>query len=108
MLAPGVAEWIGREQVTVWNGVPAQLYDLARQPGLGERLGEKVAVLVQLGAEIATSDLETLCRRHLARYKVPETWPVVDSFPKNAMGKIIRTSLPGLLAQNPAPGGPRG
>ena len=31
---PGVAEWIGRERVTVWNGVPAQLYDLARQPEL--------------------------------------------------------------------------
>ena len=30
----GVAEWIVRERVTVWNGVPAQLYDLARRPGL--------------------------------------------------------------------------
>ena len=27
---------------------------------------------------------------------------MVDSFPTNAMGKIIRTRLPGLLAQNPA------
>jgi long-chain acyl-CoA synthetase len=228
---PGVAEWIGRERVTAWNGVPAQLHDLARQPGLDlssleeawcggagcpdelrrsfeqahpvpvratyglteaptvvaidpvdgrtrpgasglvlphldvaaydeegrrlppgatgelrispatrgqwagawtpaevervlrlhpavteaavfgvpdERLGEKVAALVQLGAEIATSDLEELCRKQLAGYKVPETWSVVDSFPKNAMGKIIRTRLPGLLAQNPAPGRPRG
>lgn len=73
-----------------------------------ERLGEKVAALVQLGAEIATGNLEELCRQHLARYKVPEVWSVVDSFPKNAMGKIIRTRLPGLLAQNPAPGRPRG
>jgi long-chain acyl-CoA synthetase len=73
-----------------------------------ERLGEKVAALVQLGAEIATGNLEGLCRQHLARYKVPEVWSVVDSFPKNAMGKIIRTRLPGLLAQNPAPGRPRG
>ena len=52
--------------------------------------------------------LEELCRQHLARYKVPETWSVVDSFPTNAMGKIIRTRLPGLLAQNPAPGRPHG
>lgn len=77
-----------------------------------ERLGEKVAALVQLAAEIAPGDLEDLCRRQLARYKVPETWSVVDSFPKNAMGKIIRTALPGLLAQNlaqdEAPGRPRG
>jgi acyl-CoA synthetase (AMP-forming)/AMP-acid ligase II len=28
--AAGIAEWIRREQVTVWNGVPAQLYDMAR------------------------------------------------------------------------------
>jgi acyl-CoA synthetase (AMP-forming)/AMP-acid ligase II len=73
-----------------------------------ERLGEKVAALVQLGTELETSVLEELCRQHLARYKVPETWSVVDSFPTNAMGKIIRTRLPGLLAQNPAPGRSRG
>ena len=28
--ARGVAEWIGRDGVTVWNGVPAILYDLVR------------------------------------------------------------------------------
>ena len=31
----GVAEWISRERVTVWNGVPAQLHDLARRPEPG-------------------------------------------------------------------------
>ncbi|WP_232236194.1 class I adenylate-forming enzyme family protein [Nocardia sp. BMG51109] len=30
----GVAEWIAAHRVTVWNGAPAQLYDLARQPHL--------------------------------------------------------------------------
>jgi len=62
-----------------------------------ERLGERVAALVQLGAEVDLRDLESLCGQHLARYKVPELWSVVDAFPTNAMGKIIRTSLPGLL-----------
>ena len=28
--AGGIAEWVRRERVTVWNGVPAQLYDMAR------------------------------------------------------------------------------
>jgi long-chain acyl-CoA synthetase len=28
----GVAEWIAAHEVNVWNGVPAQLYDLARSP----------------------------------------------------------------------------
>lgn len=30
----GVAEWISARRVTVWNGAPAQLYDLAARPGL--------------------------------------------------------------------------
>lgn len=30
----GVAEWIAEHRVTVWNGAPAQLYDLARRPHL--------------------------------------------------------------------------
>ncbi|MEU5757722.1 class I adenylate-forming enzyme family protein [Nocardia sp. NPDC047648] len=32
--ADGVADWIAEHRVTVWNGAPAQLYDLARRPGL--------------------------------------------------------------------------
>lgn len=30
----GVAEWITSRRVTVWNGAPAQLFDLARRPEL--------------------------------------------------------------------------
>lgn len=30
----GVAEWLRRERVTVWNGAPAQLFDLARRTDL--------------------------------------------------------------------------
>jgi long-chain acyl-CoA synthetase len=30
----GVADWIRRERVTVWNGAPAQLFDLARRADL--------------------------------------------------------------------------
>lgn len=30
----GVAEWIATREVTVWNGAPAQLYDLAARPEL--------------------------------------------------------------------------
>jgi long-chain acyl-CoA synthetase len=35
--ADGVAEWIGRERVSVWNGAPAQLFDLARRTDLDLR-----------------------------------------------------------------------
>ncbi|MBL7500075.1 acyl--CoA ligase [Frankia sp. CNm7] len=30
----GVTDWISAHRVTVWNGAPAQLYDLARRPGV--------------------------------------------------------------------------
>jgi len=61
------------------------------------RLGEAVAALVQLRFPVDRHDLEALCRQRLARYKVPERWGVVDELPANAMGKIIRSGLPGLL-----------
>ncbi len=32
--AEGIAEWIQRERIGVWNGAPAQLYDLARRSDL--------------------------------------------------------------------------
>ena len=32
--ASGVAEWIARQRVTVWNGVPAQLYTLVHDPDI--------------------------------------------------------------------------
>ena len=35
--ADGVAEWIGRHGVMVWNGAPAQLFDLARRTDLNLR-----------------------------------------------------------------------
>lgn len=64
-----------------------------------ERLGEKVAALVQLGADVDVDldQLRSLCGLHLARYKIPEAWAVVCELPINAMGKIIRTGLPDLL-----------
>ena len=62
-----------------------------------DRLGEKVAALVQFRGSPELTAVEALCRAELARYKVPEAWSVVDAFPLNPMGKIIRTGLAALL-----------
>jgi acyl-CoA synthetase (AMP-forming)/AMP-acid ligase II len=70
-----------------------------------DRLGERVAALVQLGGPASAasrdtailSEIEDLCRQQLSRYKVPETWDVVGALPVNAMGKVVRTGLPALL-----------
>ncbi|MDQ1429943.1 MAG: fatty-acyl-CoA synthase, partial [Actinomycetota bacterium] len=64
-----------------------------------ERLGERVAVAVQLreGATVGEEELRAHCFANLARYKVPERWLFVDAFPRNSMGKIQRRELPALF-----------
>ena len=64
-----------------------------------ERLGERVAALVEPAPGVGL-DLDALQEHlvaNLAKYKVPERIVVVDAFPRNAMGKIIRTELVALL-----------
>lgn len=64
-----------------------------------ERLGERVVAVVQPnpGAAIDLDELDAHLRANLARYKVPERITIVDTLPRNAMGKIVRTGLAALL-----------
>jgi acyl-CoA synthetase (AMP-forming)/AMP-acid ligase II len=62
-----------------------------------DRLGERVAALVESDRELAPDELRTFCTERLARYKVPEVWGRITSLPRNAMGKVDRTGLPALL-----------
>jgi len=82
-----------------------------------ERLGERVVAVVELspgtpvsrsvarpnpqvdepGPDANEAAWRAHCLANLAKYKVPERFVVVASMPRNAMGKIIRTELPGLL-----------
>ncbi|WP_194420658.1 AMP-binding protein [Microbacterium abyssi] len=39
------------------------------------------------------ADLESFCRTHLANFKVPREFVLVDDFPRNATGKILKTAL---------------
>lgn len=61
-----------------------------------ERLGQRVAALVESRAEVDFAALAALCREELAPYKVPELWSRVNALPVNAMGKVDRTRLAGL------------
>ena len=59
-----------------------------------ERLGERV-VAWWSGRRARPVDEEAVrehCLANLAKYKVPERFVVVDAFPRNAMGKIVRRS----------------
>jgi len=64
-----------------------------------ERLGERVVAVVQPepGEAVDLDDVRAHLIANLARYKVPERIVVVEALPRNAMGKIIRTALAGLL-----------
>lgn len=64
-----------------------------------ERLGERVAAIVEPMADAVIDEdaVRAHCFANLAKYKVPERFVVVARLPRNAMGKIIRTELPGLL-----------
>lgn len=65
-----------------------------------ERLGERVAALVESAAEIDPEELREFCSAQLARYKIPELWGHVGSLPRNAMGKVSRTGLTDLLGSS--------
>ena len=49
------------------------------------------------GTDLDLDRIREHCLAELARYKVPERFVVVEAFPRNAMGKIIRAELPALI-----------
>jgi long-chain acyl-CoA synthetase len=64
-----------------------------------QRMGQRVAALIEPapGARVSVEDLRAACSKQLAAYKVPERWGVVESLPRNAMGKVMRPALAALL-----------
>ena len=77
-----------------------------REPGIRsevheilDRAEERVAALVEPapGVELDLDALREHLVANLAKYKVPERIVVVDAFPRNAMGKIVRIELVALL-----------
>jgi long-chain acyl-CoA synthetase len=61
-----------------------------------ERLGERVMAVVE-ASSLDEAAVRAHCEANLAKYKVPERFVRVDQLPRNAMGKIVRTQLAGLL-----------
>jgi long-chain acyl-CoA synthetase len=92
------------------NVYPAEVERvLLGAPGVGgaaalgipdERLGERVVAVVEPapGAVVDEDAVRAHCLAELARYKVPERVVAVPTLPRNAMGKVRRAELPGLLA----------
>jgi fatty-acyl-CoA synthase len=84
---------------------PRAIEDLLfSQPGVGEvavvgvpdeRYGEQVAAFVLPAADVRpdVEALRTLTAEHLARYKVPTYWVVVDEIPHTPSGKVQKFVL---------------
>lgn len=55
--------------------------------------GEAVSAVIELkqGAEAVSADeLATLCRKHLAGYKVPKSFATWDTLPRSPVGKVLK------------------
>ena len=64
-----------------------------------------VAFVVPAGgaaARLDTAALDAHCRAHLARFKVPQEYVVVDALPKTSIGKIEKKALRARLVQEAA------
>jgi acyl-CoA synthetase (AMP-forming)/AMP-acid ligase II len=55
--------------------------------------GESVKAIVVAETEVDPHDIIAFCRRHLAGYKCPRSVDFVASLPRNASGKILKTTL---------------
>jgi fatty-acyl-CoA synthase len=55
-------------------------------------------VVPRAGATPSPAEIEGFCLAQLARYKVPREYVIVDSLPRNAMGKVQHFKLKDLVA----------
>jgi acyl-CoA synthetase (AMP-forming)/AMP-acid ligase II len=50
-------------------------------------------VVPRQGAQVSIEEVMAYAREHLANYKVPRRVEIVDAFPLNATGKVLKTEL---------------
>jgi long-chain acyl-CoA synthetase len=114
--ADGFLFFLGRKkEIIITGGInvyPADVESAIEECGLthevaafsipDERLGEAVAVaLVPKSSEsFNLKRIRIDCAAHLADYQLPRKWFVMDTLPKNPMGKIMRSELQAQYRSN--------
>ncbi|MFB9451531.1 AMP-binding protein [Dactylosporangium vinaceum] len=88
-----------------FNAYPAEIEQvLARHPYVAEvavigvpdaRLGEvaRAFVVPRPGSVFSSDDLARFCRERLANFKLPRSFVFLDALPRNASGKVLKTTL---------------
>ncbi|CAH1690857.1 Long-chain fatty acid--CoA ligase [Hyphomicrobiales bacterium] len=69
--------------------------------------GEEVVAFVvpRPGQSVAFEELDALCLEHIARFKRPKAYRLIEALPKNNYGKILKTELRQKLADEQAGSG---
>ena len=57
--------------------------------------GENVIAFVvpKAGIRLDTAELDRLCLAHIARFKRPKRYELIDALPKNMTGKVLKIEL---------------
>ncbi|MFI5914192.1 FadD3 family acyl-CoA ligase [Dactylosporangium sp. NPDC051541] len=88
-----------------FNAYPAEIEQvIARHPFVAEvavvgvpdgRLGEvaRAFVVPRPGSVFSSDDLAKFCKERLANYKLPRSFVFLDALPRNASGKVLKTTL---------------
>jgi long-chain acyl-CoA synthetase len=64
--------------------------------------GEEVVAFIvsQPGATVEQPDLDNFCLDHIARFKRPRVYRLIDALPKNNYGKVLKTELREILKRD--------
>jgi long-chain acyl-CoA synthetase len=58
-------------------------------------------VVARPGHDLLPAALDALCQQHIARFKRPKVYHLLDALPKNHYGKVLKTELRARLAATP-------
>jgi len=69
-----------------------------------DQWGEKVAaaVVVKPESKVKSQDIQQFCKQHLHNWKCPKEVLLVETLPRNTMGKVLKEELKKRFADKPA------
>ena len=80
-----------------------EIADVAVLGAADERLGEvaHAYIVLRAGCQPSADALTDWCREHMANYKVPRAFHLLEALPRNASGKVQKFLLKAAHANAP-------